>query len=446
MKKFLKSCSALVAVASMIQPMAVAPAAATASIVTAQPNLNATVSKYAISPVKDPPLTNAQMTELVRNKIKYVFVIFNENESFDHEYGTFPGVNGLYSDGQNPRSAADTPGFYQTYTDVNGNSVTVQPFLIGPQQNATFANSTDHSHTGLATKIDVNPATGVAAMDRFAQDEYSRYAGTQANPGTTAKQKEGAEFAKLVMAHIDCNTIPFFWQYANRFTIFDNIFATEDTPSAPNAIAMIAGQSGETQWVKHSGDASPAAQSIAYSGSINGATYTGTATPQGVPVVNDPQPWYGSYFDSTTSNREPTGAKESWAPSNTSVNLTFATVPLTIAGDKVKTLMAGDRNAAVDQADIATDIPYIQTNTKGSFAWRWYQNGYDTEPNEPTPDGVNLTDDDGRLRPPQLRLAPQRRAVFRLSLQQCPRADEHGGRERLLHRHPQQQTADRAAG
>ena len=74
------------------------------------------------------------------------------------------------------------------------------------------------------------------------------------------------------------------------------------------------------------------------------------------------------------------------------MNLTSATVPLTIAGDKVKTLMAGDRNAAVDQADIATDIPYIQTNTKGSFAWRWYQNGYDTEPNEPTPDGVNLTE------------------------------------------------------
>ena len=61
------------------------------------------------------------------------------------------------------------------------------------------------------------------------------------------------------MAHIDCNTIPFFWQYANRFTIFDNIFATEDTPSSPNAIAMIAGQSGETQWVKHPGERPAAA-------------------------------------------------------------------------------------------------------------------------------------------------------------------------------------------
>jgi phospholipase C len=405
MKKILKSCSALIAAASLIQSTAIVPAAAVQTgpgssdrwtqsrIVTAQPNLNETVRRYAINPAEDPPLTNAQMTELVRDKIKYVFVIFNENESFDHEYGTFPGVNGLYSDGQNPRSAADTAGFYQTYTDVNGNSVTVQPFLIGPQQNATFADSTDHSHTGLAEKLDVNPATGVAAMDKFAQDEYARYAGTKANPGTTAKQKEGAEFAKLVMSHIDCNTIPFFWQYANRFTIFDNIFATEDTPSSPNAIAMIAGQSGETQWVKHPGETSPAAETLAYSGTINGATYngTGTATPVGVPATGDAQPYWGSAFDSTTTDRQPTGAKESWAPTNTSVNLTFATVPLTVAGDKVKTLMAGDRNAAVDQADIATDIPYIETNTKGSFGWRWYQNGYDAEPNEPTPDGVNLT-------------------------------------------------------
>ena len=72
--------------------------------------------------------------------------------------------------------------------------------------------------------------------------------------GSPARQAKGKQFANLVMAHIDCNTIPFFWQYANRFTIFDNIFATEDTPSTPNAVAMIAGQSGETQWVKHPSD------------------------------------------------------------------------------------------------------------------------------------------------------------------------------------------------
>ena len=58
----------------------------------------------------------------------------------------------------------------------------MQPFRIGPAQNATFADSTDHSHTGLARKLDVSPTTASRQMDKFAQDEYYRYAGTQANP------------------------------------------------------------------------------------------------------------------------------------------------------------------------------------------------------------------------------------------------------------------------
>ncbi len=389
MKRLLKSCSALVAAASLLLPIAVVPAAAAGSIVTQQPNLNATVSAYAIDPASDPMLSTAQMTALLRNKIKYVFVIFNENNSFDHEYGVFPGANGLFSDGQNPRSPANTPGFNQTYTDVSGATHAVHPFRIGPRQNSTFADSTDHSHTGLATKLDV--VDGAPQMDKFAQDEYTRFAGSPANPSTVANQKKGAQYANLVMSYIDCNTIPFFWQYANRFTIFDNIFATEDTPSTPNAIAMIAGQAGESQWVEHGAKA--AAQRIVYSGSINGTPYnaTGTATPQGVPVVNDPQPIWGSAFDPTKSGRQPTGAYENWSPTNTSENLTFATVPLTIAGTNVTNVMAGDTNAPAHQADIASDIPYIQSHSEGAFAWRWYQNGYDTEPNEPTPDGVNLT-------------------------------------------------------
>ena len=122
--------------------------------------------------------------------MKYVFVIFNENHSFDNEFGTFPGVNGIYSDGLNPRSPANTPGFTQTYQDVNGHSVTVQPFLLGPKQNATFRDSVDHSHTGLATKINV--VNGVAQMNQFSLDEYNKYA----KAGNIASQKEGTEFAR----------------------------------------------------------------------------------------------------------------------------------------------------------------------------------------------------------------------------------------------------------
>ena len=309
-----------------------------------------------------------------------MFVIFNENRSFDHEYGTFPGVNGLYSDGKNPRSPADTPGFTQTYVDANiGETVTVQPFRVGPEQNSTFKTSTDHSHAGLAAKIDVQ--NGVPKMDKFAFVEWQRYA----RSGSAQGEAMGKQFARLVMAHIDCDTIPFFWRYASRFTIFDNIFATEDTPSTPNAIAMIAGQSGETQWVKHPGATSKPTDdgfTGTISGTINGKTYSGTGTTQGPPVVNDPQPWWGSEFDDTAANREPTSPKEDWRPSNIASNLTFASLPLTFMGGWINWFMDQDRNPAFDLADLQKDIAFLSQLGGEPVQWRWYQNGYDHEPSD----------------------------------------------------------------
>ena len=222
--------------------------------VTAQPDAGPDIRRYFIDPAREPQLSKNAITQLLREKIKYVFIIFNENNSFDNEYGTFPGVNGIYSDGQKPRSPSNTPGFTQTYYDGTTNTnVTVQPFRVGPEYNSSVMDSTQHNHLAVAQKIDVDPATDVPRMDEFAYVEYNTYA-SSTSPSSSDNEAEGKQFARLVMSHIDCDTIPFFWQWASRFTIFDNIFATEDTGSTPNAIAMIAGQSGETQWVKHAGE------------------------------------------------------------------------------------------------------------------------------------------------------------------------------------------------
>ena len=142
--------------------------------VTAQPDVKPEIAKYFNDPSQDPSLSQSQLVKLLQEKVKYVFVIFNENHSFDNEFGTFPGVNGLYSDGLHPRSAADTPGFSQDYIDVDGVHVTVRPFKIGHDQNSTVVDSVDHSHKGLAGKIDV--IDGVARMDGYARDEYLRFA------------------------------------------------------------------------------------------------------------------------------------------------------------------------------------------------------------------------------------------------------------------------------
>ena len=155
---------------------------------------------------------------------------------------------------------------------------------------------------------------------------------------------------------------------------------------------MIAGQSGETQWVKHG----PNGTTGPIQGTINGETFvgvdpnaTGNATTQGVPIVNDPQPWWGSEFDATVANRQPEGAvgnspsfvqSEFYGLTNIAPNLTFASVPLTLMGKSVKDITQHEGDPFNDLADIQNDIPYIRAVGGNNIDWRWYQNGYDVEP------------------------------------------------------------------
>ena len=106
MKRLLSGVTALAAAVAFVHP-----ATATSDsrpLVTTQPDPTADVAPWFVSD-SDPRWSNAEWSAAdiaaLRKKIKYVFVIFNENRSFDHEYGSFPGANGLYSDGLKPRSA-----------------------------------------------------------------------------------------------------------------------------------------------------------------------------------------------------------------------------------------------------------------------------------------------------------------------------------------------------
>src|ERR1035441_8954726 len=60
---------------------------------------------------------------------------------------------------------------------------------------------------------------------------------------------------QLTMAHVDCNTIPILWQYASRFTLYDHIFQYFTGPSTPGNIAIMAAQTGNTQWALHPNEA-----------------------------------------------------------------------------------------------------------------------------------------------------------------------------------------------
>ena len=120
--------------------------------------------------------------------------------------------------------------------------------------------SVDHSHQGMANGMNVDPATGVAANDRYAMNQEglttnsSGQIVTKAGATPTAISLAQKQKAEADISHIDCDTIPFMWLWAKNFVLFDNFRQTIVGPSTPNAIALIAGQSGETQWALHNSE------------------------------------------------------------------------------------------------------------------------------------------------------------------------------------------------
>jgi phospholipase C len=362
MRAILRTCSAWIAAAALLQPPFAFAQMAPGPMINPQPDPAGDVAKVFVAPARDPELPEAQMVALLRQHVKYIFVLFQENRSFDSYFGSFPGANGLFSDGTKPRPAAETLGFTQTILNVDGTTGTVQPFRIGPAQHAADTDDVDHGHVRMAEKMDLVGL--MAKMDKYALIEEKKYTPAGSNhPPLAAKQ-----MGELTMAYEDCDTIPFLWDYANRFVLFDNIFQTTIGPSTPNAIAMISGQTGETQWVKHPSEAK-------------------TGSPTTVPILADPIPFWGSKSDKTTGpQRQPAnlvGEKSGKNGKNTAPNLTFASLPLTLAGQSITDVTARDLAAKTDLADVQKDIPFIAADKQVAMNWGWYQEGYDREPNEP---------------------------------------------------------------
>jgi hypothetical protein len=79
------------------------------------------------------------------------------------------------------------------------------------------------------------------------------------------------------------------------------------------------------------------------------------------------------------------GAQGILGPTNIASNLTFASLPLTLMGSWARWYANQDKNPSFDLADIKKDIDYLQFAGQPPVDWRWYQNGYDHEPTDPTP-------------------------------------------------------------
>jgi phospholipase C len=187
--------------------------------------------------------------------IKHLIVIFQENNSFDHYFGTYPNTNP-----QNTAkflAAPNTPAINGLTPELlNNNPSGVNPFLItgstpGVVTYAPFASSAasypftcDNSNAYKAEQ---------AGEDDGLVDQYPAQTSatgtltktTQATPTPGAISTSVTSTnctANLSMGYYDGNTVTALWNYAQRYAMSDNYFATEFGVTVEGHINLISGQ------------------------------------------------------------------------------------------------------------------------------------------------------------------------------------------------------------
>jgi phospholipase C len=150
--------------------------------------------------------------------IKHVVVIFDENESFDHYFGTYPtaenraGETTFTARGGTPAVDGLTPALLTT------NPNRYQPQRLPPSRALTC----DANHAYSPEQAAYNGG----AMDKFVENT----GGACSVPG-----------GNLVMDYFDGNTVTGLWNLAQNFSMSDNYFGSSFGPSTPGALNLIAG-------------------------------------------------------------------------------------------------------------------------------------------------------------------------------------------------------------
>ncbi len=167
--------------------------------------------------------------------IKHLVVIFQENISFDHYFGTYP--NATNPSGE-PRfeALAGTPsvnGLTEGLLTNNPNASNpvnaagkTNPFRLDRSQAATA--DQDHDYTPEQE-----------AFDRGLMDAFPFSVGTAGPPpsGSPIFATTG-----LTMGYYDGNTVTAYWNYAQRYAMNDNSYGTNFGPSTDGAVNLISGQ------------------------------------------------------------------------------------------------------------------------------------------------------------------------------------------------------------
>jgi phospholipase C len=167
--------------------------------------------------------------------IKHLVVIFQENISFDHYFGTYPVATNPKGEPQF-HAAPGTPtvnGLTTALLNNNPNALNAangagatNPFRFDRSEAATE----DQNHDYLPEQ---------QAFNAGLMDSFPEFTGTPGPPPTAPAQ---ALTTGQTMGYFDGNTVTAYWNYAQHYAMSDNSYGTGFGPSTPGAINLVSGQ------------------------------------------------------------------------------------------------------------------------------------------------------------------------------------------------------------
>ena len=159
-------------------------------------------SRYSSSRPWPPRYAASTTTSTGNIPIKHLFIIVQENHTFDNYFGYYPGVNGL----ANAKPQLDP-----------NDSELVAPFEINT---STIANSNANLSATRASCAQADYDNG--KMDGFLT--------------------KSGENMNTTMGYFNPDLIPYYWDYASQYVLMDNFYSPFMGPSLPNHMYLLSGR------------------------------------------------------------------------------------------------------------------------------------------------------------------------------------------------------------
>ncbi|TFV74837.1 hypothetical protein E4P39_11235 [Blastococcus sp. CT_GayMR19] len=146
--------------------------------------------------------------------IKHFMVLMQENHSFDNYFGTYPGADGIPDGTCMPVDAVSRPG------ETPANDDCVEPFHIGDRA------ILDLGHSGDVHERQYNDGRMDGFLEAFA---------------------ERRELKGQPMGYYDDRDIPFYWNVADNYVLFDRMFTSAAGGSVWNHMFWVTGTPGNPE-------------------------------------------------------------------------------------------------------------------------------------------------------------------------------------------------------